>query len=175
MFCKGAVKLFDILRINKFVREGKIDEIVLYINSLENKKTVINWLLYKLRKTNNAWVRHTIALSMAELKCEKAVDILIPLINRYCNTDNYSGLVFSLLELNCADKLIDIVHLMYDGNYMVRRYMADILILNWSRISSNDKAAIIDKLNNYVARSAKNIRDLQDRYDGIDYILDELT
>lgn len=169
------IKLFNLFLINKFVEKGKIDEIVLYINSLKNKKPVINWLLHKLKKTNNAWIRHTIALSMAELKCEKVVDILIPLINQYCNTDNYSGLVFSLLELSCADKLIDIVHLMYDGNYMVRRYMADILILNWDRISSNDKIAIINELNNYAETLAKDIRDLQDRYDGIDYILDELT
>ncbi len=167
--------MFNLLLINKCVNEGKIDEIVLYINSLENKKLAINWLLYKLRKTSNAWVRHTIALSMSELKCEKAVDILIPLINKYCNTDNYSGLVFSLLELNCADKLIEIIHLMYDGSYMVRRYMYDLLTLNWSRISSHDKTVIINELNNYAEIASKDISDFQDRYDGIACILDDLT
>lgn len=156
------------------IQEKKIDEAVAYINSSETRNEAIDLLLVKIADTGDPWERHTIAMVLSDLKCGRAVDVLIPLINKYCGTDNYSGLVFALMNLDCADRLAEIAHLMYDGNYMVRRYMFDLLSGNWQRISSEDKKKIAESLAGYKAALDKETETLSDKRDGIVLLMDEL-
>lgn len=70
------------LVLKEYIRNNKIDDIVLLIKNSDLSKEMIVWLIDFIEKTDCANQRNTVAIALADLKCEKAVPIIVKLVKK---------------------------------------------------------------------------------------------
>ena len=105
--------------INALICDNDINMVVKICcdSNIENYKYITNYLLELINKTNNPLIRNTIALIFMDLKFNNAVPIIISLINNPKNKGVTGTLIYALEDLNCANFIKEIIHILFDGSY----------------------------------------------------------
>lgn len=74
-------------------------------------------LIQELQCTDNCNRRNEIALCLSDNKCDSAVPVLIELIQKLQHTDSIGTLIYALGNLDCANSLTSILHIVFHGNW----------------------------------------------------------
>ena len=74
-------------------------------------------LIQELQCTDNNNRRNEIALCLSDNKCDSAVPVLIELIRELQYTDSIGTLIYALGNLDCANYLNSILHIIFHGNW----------------------------------------------------------
>lgn len=135
--------------IEKYINDNGVKNMVLYAKSLtlNDYNMFIDWLINQLINyeiPKESCKRNTVALVLSSLKCNKAVTTIIKLLKNESESKYIGTLVYALQNLECHQYLEQIFHLIYIGNYEVRRNMFDLLEQNKDKISieSSEKMKI---------------------------------
>lgn len=162
----------DLNVVEKYIDNNMRVELIEYAQKLsisefsDLTKCLINNLInYEIPKERGK--RNAVAYILGELKCNEAVPHIIELLKRDCYTPSIGSLVFALQKLDCVDYLEQIFHLLYAGNYEVRRNMFTLLEENIEKISP-------DMYNRMKEKLVKSIEDYKDRLLGLYIAQDEI-
>lgn len=150
-------------RLDDLIKNRCIDIIAGLVRKGGND--VSGFLIEKMVGTELAEVRDTIVLALAQAGCNEAVPHIVRLINRYCSTNCYSALVFALEDLDCAEYVCDILHIIRHGNFMSRRYMVDILKKSKEKLDEEQLEFIRRELEQYIADQEDRLEILQQAFE----------
>ena len=116
---KMAAVSVNLEYINGLISDNNIDMVVkiCYGSNKENYKYITDYLLELINKTNNPLIINTIALIFMDLKFDNAVPIIVSLINNPKNKGVTGTLIYALEDLNCANDIKKIIHILFDGSY----------------------------------------------------------
>ena len=108
--------------IKKAIENNEIDHVVEICNEMSGteKNIVEDKLIQELRCTDEVCYRNTIAIILGDLGCDKAIDVLIELILDPRNKNCRGTFIYALEGLNCEHKLVQLMHILTDGNYEVK-------------------------------------------------------
>lgn len=136
--------------LEKYICDNDIEHIVSFINGNEKSDEYLKWMIDYLQSTDNTNFRNTIAIALADLKCEYAASVLAELSVKYCHTDSYASLLYALSLLNCKDYILKIIFLIYHGNFEARHNVFDILGNNINLLSKREKEDIVLNIHKYL-------------------------
>lgn len=158
--------------IKKLINDNETQELVLYCKSLppDEYARVARLLTEKLSACSipeESGKRNKLALALGELEYNEAVPHIVELLKKDSGSMYIGTLVYALQSLECADFLEDIFHLLYAGNYEVRRNMFALLEMNIDKLPQ-------DMLVRMKAGLAEAIDDYKDRLLGLYIAQDEL-
>lgn len=138
------------LILKEYICNNKIDDIVAFIKNSDSSDELIVWLLDFIKKTDCANHRNTVAIALADLKCEQAVPIIIKLVKSYSHTNSYASLLYALSLMDCEEYLKDIYSLIYHGNYEARHIVFDILSNKLIGLSDKVKSQMLEDFKRYL-------------------------
>ncbi len=144
--------------LNEYIRDNKIDDIVLLVQNSPLSDELSTWLVDFIEKTDCADHRNTVAIALADMKCQKSVPILVKLAKKYSCTNSYATLLYALSLLDCREYISDIFSLIYDGNFEARHIVFDILNNNLYCLSDNAKHQMSENIKRY-------LQDCNDKYE----------
>lgn len=146
-----------------FVKENKINEAVSYCESLEEKefKTIENKLINELVDTKDNNLRNTIAIVLSDLKSNKSVDTIIKILNDK-NSKNNAALIYALEELNCGERIIEIFHILLEGNYEAKCNLYTLLEKKIKDMKEIDKEKCLNALNKKIEKLETELEFLYD-------------
>lgn len=155
--------------MKKMVENNEISRVVEMCNEMggSEEEVVQEKLIQELRYTNEVCYRNTIAIILGDLKCNKAIDVLIELILDPQNENCRGTLIYALQALNCEHKLNRLMSILVDGNYEVKWNMYALLSEKRESMSEADKLNCINILKKEKARSQKATEFLEDILDNI--------
>lgn len=138
----------DFEYIKTLIRSNEIDQIVTMCKQLDQKdlEIVEEQLIHELKCTGDGNYRNTTAIILSDLKCDKAVEILVELIDAPQNRNNRGALIYALEGLNCENVLKNLIHLFFDGNYEVKWNMYHLLKEKFKSMSDADQTECINIL-----------------------------
>ena len=112
----------DLNKVDTWIDENKIEDITSLALTLQKKDydLFIDELIQRLETTTDNSHRNTIAIVFRDLRCNKAINSLIKLINKPELKNCRGTLIYALEKLNVADRLDDFIDLLADGNYEVK-------------------------------------------------------
>ncbi len=150
IFTLKDVIIINELLLNKYISDNDIDSIVLLVQKSDKPAEYLNRLIDFLQKTDNSDFRNTIAIALADLQYQDAVPVLVKLIHKYHNTDNYASLIYALSLLNCEQYICELVYLIYHGNFEARHNMYNIIADNIEKMSLQNRNMMIQEINRYI-------------------------
>ena len=158
---KKGLNNMDISIVEKYINDRMIEDLVLYCKSLSSNdfSVLIELLINKLTSykiPQERGERDTVALALGDLQCNEAVPQIIEILKKESESDYIGTLIYVLQNLECAEYLEQIFHLLYLGNYEVRRNMFTLLEENRGKISQ-------DMYNRMKKKLVKSIEDYKDR------------
>ena len=155
--------------MKKMVENNEISRVVEICNEIDGSEAEVvqERLIQELSYTNEVCYRNTIAIILADLKCNKAIDVLLELILDPQNENCRGTLIYALQELNCEHKLSRLMRILVDGNYEVKWNMYALLTEKRKSMSEADKLNCINILKEEKARSQKAAEFLEDILDNI--------
>lgn len=138
----------DFEYIKALIYSNEIDKIVTMCRQLEQQelRIVEEQLINELKSTDNGRYRNTTAIILSDLKCDRAVKVLVDLINAPQNENNRGTLIYALEGLNSQNEIKGLIHLIWDGNYEVKWSMFNLLSEKFQYMSEADQSECMNIL-----------------------------
>lgn len=151
----------DVKMIDKYIYDNNIDELERYfeILSIDEQKHTNDYLIKQLlncKMPEENKKRNTVALFLSEIKCDEAVSAIIKLIKDEQESKHIGTLIYALQNLECAEYLEHIFHLLYSGNYEVRRNIFDLLEQNKDKITLES----FEKMKSRLTKTIESYKDI---------------
>ena len=150
---KGKWRQVEIMNIDfeyikTLIHSNEINQIVTMCRQLEQQELCIveEQLIKELQSTDNGGYRNTTAIILSDLKCDRAVKVLVDLIDAPQNKNNRGTLIYALEGLKCENEIKGLIHLIFDGNYEVKWSMYHLLSEKFKYMSEADRSECINIL-----------------------------
>lgn len=150
--------------IKKAIENNEIDHVVEICNEMSGteKNIVEDKLIQELRCTDEVCYRNTIVIILGDLGCDKAIDVLIELILDPRNKNCRGTFIYALEGLKCEHKLVQLMHILIDGNYEVKWNMYALLSEKIGVMSETDKRCCIDILKEEIDKLEETVGCMED-------------
>ncbi len=124
-------------------------------------------LIKEIKNTSDSNRRNEIALELMDMKYDSAVPVLIELIKKLSNTNNYATLIYALQGLNCSEYICDktLLNIIFYGNFEASNCMLEVLKKEYNNLSSDSKEKIQKIFADEKERAEDIIEMIDDIYD----------
>ena len=124
-------------------------------------------LIKEIKNTSDSNRRNEIALELMDMKYDSAVPVLIELIKKLSNTNNYATLIYALQGLNCSEYICDktLLNIIFYGNFEASNCMLEVLKKEYNNLSSDSNEKIQKIFADEKERAEDIIEMIDDIYD----------
>ena len=119
-------------------------------------------LISELKITNDNNRRNEIALILMDMRCNEAIPALIEIISNPLYANNIGTLIYALENLDCANYLLDILHIIFHGNWEASNNLLSVFKEKYKYMNETDKIKCRDMFIEERARAEDTIEMIND-------------
>ncbi|WP_338751113.1 HEAT repeat domain-containing protein [Bacillus sp. FJAT-52991] len=138
--------------LEEHINNNNINEAIEIIETLGKNKNVeaVEFLIQHLTATDNNNLRNAIAIYLADIGCDKAVEPLVDLLKDPKTEGARGTIVYSLGYFNCSNHIEQLADLLFSCNFEISRQSLMLLESPVNKIPIEMKQKYIKKVKNRI-------------------------
>ena len=96
-------------------------------------------MIAELKATSDPTERNRIALEISDARCHAAAPALVGLIRENRHTNNIGTLVYALENLECADKIVELLPLAFHGDWETRHELMTLFAAKFPQMTADSQ------------------------------------
>jgi hypothetical protein len=154
-------------KLEKYINTQNIDEAIKTIEELGNNKNTeaVHCLIKHLETTDNNVLRNAIAIALADIGCDTAIEPLIRMLKSPKTKGARGTILYALEYFDCSSHVELLTDLLFDENFEVSRQSLVLIESFLNKVPFELKQKCIQKVKNKIQSLHDIVHFLEDSLD----------